>query len=271
MEQPSPISPTSQTALENVTDNLLEMDLSGGDSSTVAPMVQANETFAASQTSQHAQKAIHEFSQRPELKLDGSGDEGFPFPADRQRTGKSSSPESRGEATHPISSKQHRSSNGTFDNHDSVTQQRSDHTQPRVLVVDDNLINQRLLATYLKTKRQYKLIETAENGQKAVDMAIAADPSFNIIFMDISMPVMDGFEATRAIREYEGSEAGRPRAMIIALTGLASGRDQREGFESGCDLYMTKPVSFKQVGKLLDNWEMHQSKEDTKSDDTAAV
>jgi DNA-binding response OmpR family regulator len=59
--------------------------------------------------------------------------------------------------------------------------------------------------------------------------------------------------------------------MIIALTGLASGRDQREGFESGCDLYMTKPVSFKQVGKLLDNWEMHQSKEDTKSDDTAAV
>ena len=43
--------------------------------------------------------------------------------------------------------------------------------------------------------------------------------------------------------------------MIIALTGLASGRDQSEGFLAGCDVYMTKPVSFKEVGKLLDNWE----------------
>ena len=46
-------------------------------------------------------------------------------------------------------------------------------------------------------------------------------------------------------------------ALIIALTGLASSRDQSEAFTSGVDLFMTKPVSFKEVGRLLDNWEAH--------------
>jgi hypothetical protein len=46
--------------------------------------------------------------------------------------------------------------------------------------------------------------------------------------------------------------------MIIALTGLASGRDQAEGFASGCDIYFTKPMSFKVDGRLLDNWVVNQ-------------
>lgn len=77
------------------------------------------------------------------------------------------------------------------------------------------------------------------------------------------MPVMNGFEATRAIRELEkkrdaAAQAQKAkRAMIIALTGLASGRDHGEAFSCGVDLYMTKPVSFKEVGRLLDNWEAH--------------
>ena len=77
------------------------------------------------------------------------------------------------------------------------------------------------------------------------------------------MPVMNGIESTRAIRELEQSrdaddhsEKAKP-AMIIALTGLASSRDQGEAFTAGVDLYMTKPVSFKEVGRLLDNWEAH--------------
>ena len=73
---------------------------------------------------------------------------------------------------------------------------------------------------------------------------------------------MNGFEATRAIRDiedarthsYEGTGVPIP-ALIIALTGLASSRDQTEAFTSGVDLFMTKPVSFKEVGRLLDNWE----------------
>jgi CheY-like chemotaxis protein len=68
------------------------------------------------------------------------------------------------------------------------------------------------------------------------------------------MPVMNGFEATRLIRSFEADNKHQP-AMIIALTGLANTRDQAEGFASGCDIYMTKPVSFRELAKLLRNWE----------------
>lgn len=73
------------------------------------------------------------------------------------------------------------------------------------------------------------------------------------------MPVMNGFEATRAIRDMEEErQISSSPALIIALTGLASGRDQTEAFTSGVDLFMTKPVSFKEVGQLLDNWETNR-------------
>ncbi|KAL9015446.1 MAG: hypothetical protein Q9185_007154 [Variospora sp. 1 TL-2023] len=118
---------------------------------------------------------------------------------------------------------------------------------PRLLLVDDNNINLRLLQTFMR-KRKYQLVDSAVNGNLA----------------DLSMPVMNGFEATRAIRELErrrdpSRDAQQPRkaAMIIALTGLASGRDHGDAFACGVDLYMTKPVSFKEVGRLLDNWEAH--------------
>lgn len=68
----------------------------------------------------------------------------------------------------------------------------------------------------------------------------------------MSMPVMNGFEATRAIRSFEADHEQK-RSMIVALTGLANGRDQAEGFACGCDIYLTKPVSLKELGKLLKN------------------
>ncbi|KAL4781804.1 hypothetical protein BJX76DRAFT_369575 [Aspergillus varians] len=138
----------------------------------------------------------------------------------------------------------------------AVKQERT----PRVLVVDDNSINLNLMLTFMK-KRQLTILDSAENGQLAVDAVERTPQGYDVIFMDISMPVMDGFEATRAIRAIEkerGSEFST-RAIIIALTGLSSSRDESEALASGIDLFLTKPVSFKEVSKLLDEWRLKAS------------
>lgn len=67
------------------------------------------------------------------------------------------------------------------------------------------------------------------------------------------MLVMNGLEATRAIRYSEDRNGIQKRAIIIALTELAGGTDQAEGFASGCDIHLTKPMSFKEMRGLLDN------------------
>ncbi|KAF2431010.1 CheY-like protein, partial [Tothia fuscella] len=134
---------------------------------------------------------------------------------------------------------------------------------PRLLLVDDNKVNLRLLQTFMK-KRKYEDIYSAEDGQQAVSVfqeLLSATPPHppDIIFLDISMPVMNGFEAARRIRaiELEFREYSvnpmetPPSSLIIALTGLASGRDQSEAFTSGFDLYLVKPISFREVGRLL--------------------
>ncbi|KAJ5162206.1 hypothetical protein N7492_007598 [Penicillium capsulatum] len=126
----------------------------------------------------------------------------------------------------------------------------------RVLVVDDNRINVNLMMTFMK-KRKLTELHSAENGKLAVEAVEQMTKGYDIIFMDISMPVMNGFEATRAIRslERENEGDGRRPAIIIALTGLSSSRDESEALASGVDLFLTKPVSFKEVSRLLGEWE----------------
>ncbi|KZM19489.1 uncharacterized protein EKO05_0003027 [Ascochyta rabiei] len=138
------------------------------------------------------------------------------------------------------------------------------HTQ-RVLLVEDNTINLRLLQVGMK-KRGYTAISSAENGLQAVNTyrsllhAVPPSPP-DIILMDLSMPIMTGFEATRQIRELEAEyngalqEGQAPRhSLIVALTGLASVRDQKDSFTSGVDSYIMKPVSFAKLTTLLQDW-----------------
>lgn len=76
-------------------------------------------------------------------------------------------------------------------------------------------------------------------------------PPFNIILMDLSMPIMDGLESTRHIRAFERANNLAP-TTVIALTGLASASAQQEAFSSGIDTFMTKPVKLKELAKILD-------------------
>lgn len=120
----------------------------------------------------------------------------------------------------------------------------------KFLLVDDNHINLKVLSTYMKKLGiEYS---TAMNGQEAVDLFCGPGEQYSCVLMDISMPVMDGFEATRCIRAHEEQE-GLERVPIIALSGLASEDAQKEAIGSGMDVLLTKPVKLKTLGNLLES------------------
>ncbi|CAI7622392.1 unnamed protein product [Penicillium crustosum] len=127
-----------------------------------------------------------------------------------------------------------------------------------VLLVEDNDINLQILVAHMK-KEGYRYT-IARNGLEALNTFKAHPTKFEIILMDISMPIMDGFESTRLIRkaerEYQNTldslakESFRP-ATIVAMTGLASASAQHEAYASGMDLFLTKPIRRKELFTVL--------------------
>lgn len=107
----------------------------------------------------------------------------------------------------------------------------------RILLVDDSEDNRTIVQLYLK-KKNY-LVEIAENGQIAVDKYKAL--KYDLILMDLQMPVMDGYTASKAIRLHE-LEFGFDAVPIIALTALALPEDVLKSLEAGCDAHVTKPI-----------------------------
>ncbi|KAJ5154922.1 CheY-like superfamily [Penicillium coprophilum] len=155
------------------------------------------------------------------------------------------------DSTNPTSSSSTRPS---FGDSGQASTSAGSKSRPRVLVVDDNNINLHLMVTFMQ-KRKVMVLDRAGNGRTAVDAFERMPQGYDLIFMDMSMPVMDGFEATRAIRAVEKERDGCVPATIIALTGLSSSFDERRALNSGVDLFLMKPVSFKEVSRLVDEWE----------------
>ncbi|GKT47723.1 hybrid signal transduction histidine kinase A [Colletotrichum spaethianum] len=119
----------------------------------------------------------------------------------------------------------------------------------KFLLVDDNPLNLKILASYMK-KLGHEF-HNAMDGQQALEIFKEGAGQFQCVLMDISMPVMDGFEATRRIRAIE-TDQGFRRCHIFALTGLASASAQQEAFASGIDLFLTKPVRLKELNRILE-------------------
>jgi two-component system sensor histidine kinase/response regulator len=117
-------------------------------------------------------------------------------------------------------------------------------TKPRVLVVDDNPVNQRVASSLLQ--RLGCRVDVAANGKEAVD-TLDTMP-YDLIFMDCQMPVMDGFEATKEIRRREGGEL---HSKIIAMTANTMKRDREMCLEAGMDDYIAKPISKAGLADLL--------------------
>ncbi|ASD64853.1 ATP-binding protein [Bdellovibrio bacteriovorus] len=107
----------------------------------------------------------------------------------------------------------------------------------RILVVDDTEDNRFLLLTYLK-KLPFEVVQ-AENGKEAVEKVLA-EP-FDLILMDIQMPVMDGYAATRKIRQWEKDQGLKP-IPIIAVSANAMAEDMQKSLDVGCSEHVTKPI-----------------------------
>jgi CheY-like chemotaxis protein len=105
----------------------------------------------------------------------------------------------------------------------------------KILVVEDNEDNRRILIYRLRKIGTFEILE-AVNGQQAVDLVRTEQP--DLVFMDLKMPVLDGWEATGRIRQLEGGD----RVRIIALTAQAMSGDEEKALAAGCDDYLAKPV-----------------------------
>ncbi|KAI1090550.1 hypothetical protein F5B19DRAFT_317539 [Rostrohypoxylon terebratum] len=126
---------------------------------------------------------------------------------------------------------------------------------PRMLLVDDNAINLKLLVTFMnKIELPY---EEAMNGLEAVTKFKEAPEQqhFDFVLMDLQMPIMDGLEATRQIREFERAKraAGTPvaSANVIAITGVGNEDMRKEAMEAGVSQFLTKPIKFKALQQIL--------------------
>ncbi len=117
------------------------------------------------------------------------------------------------------------------------------NSQYKFLVVDDNKINQLVIGNKLKSINQ--LVEFADNGKEAV--AKFVEESYDIVLMDLMMPVMDGFEATINIKATEKGKA----IPVIAVTADTLESDRKKCFEVGMSGYLNKPFELNRLQRIL--------------------
>ena len=116
---------------------------------------------------------------------------------------------------------------------------------PKILLIEDNEMNSDMLSRRLQ-RRGYSVV-TAHDGQQGYSLAHSESP--DLILMDISLPVMDGWEVTRLLKAHQSTR----HIPIIVLTAHALVSDRAKAFAAGCDDYDTKPVEFGRLSEKMDN------------------
>jgi signal transduction histidine kinase/CheY-like chemotaxis protein len=125
--------------------------------------------------------------------------------------------------------------------------------RPRVLLVEDNLVNQEVAKEYFNELGC--AVTVAANGREAVTAVALA--RFDVVFMDCLMPEMDGFEATRQIRDMERRQ-GQPEMPIVALTANAYDSDRANCMAAGMSDFLSKPFNFQQLEAMLRKWHVRE-------------
>ena len=113
----------------------------------------------------------------------------------------------------------------------------------KILLVEDNEINRDMLVRRLQ-RRGYTMV-TASDGQRGVDMTRSEKP--DLVLMDMSLPVIDGWEATRQIK----ADPNIKHIPVVGLTAHAMVGDRDQALKAGCDDYATKPVEFEKLIELI--------------------
>ena len=122
--------------------------------------------------------------------------------------------------------------------------EKNEQPQLKILVVDDDDINRRLMKVLLG--REGYDVDLAANGMEALDAV--KYQRYNIVFMDLQMPVMDGVEASRRIREWE---EGASPTFLVALTASYLPEEGQILYEAGIDNYISKPFQLEHVQRML--------------------
>jgi CheY-like chemotaxis protein len=119
----------------------------------------------------------------------------------------------------------------------------------RVLLVEDNFVNERV-AVYMLTKLGHQ-VDVAKHGREAIDMLGKAD--YDLVLMDCQMPEMDGFEATRVIRDPSSAVIDH-EIPVIAMTANAFPEDRARALACGMNDFLAKPVDRSVLASMLDKW-----------------
>ena len=124
-----------------------------------------------------------------------------------------------------------------------------DYSGKHILLVEDNELNREIATAILEEAGM--TIDTAADGTEAVDIMFkAAEDKYDLIFMDIQMPKMDGYTATREIRTFKNNK--KANIPIVAMTANAFEEDRKKAFEAGMNGHIAKPISIEEIAKVLD-------------------
>lgn len=132
----------------------------------------------------------------------------------------------------------------------------------KVLLVDDSIDMRKLVELFLKSMSHEVIV--AKHGGEAIELVEAQE--FDIILMDMRMPIVDGYEATATIRQKE-EEGGKVRTPVIALTSFSMKDEINKSLAAGCDCHLVKPVNRAALEKVLADYKKKPAgKEDKKSE-----
>lgn len=137
-------------------------------------------------------------------------------------------------------------------NDKSNTQVEKDQSV-RILIAEDNPVNQKLIKAILSS-RGYQ-VEVANDGKEAVEK-VSSSPDYNLIFMDLQMPKLDGLKATQILRK-----KGFDTIPIVAMTAHAMNGDMELCLEAGMDGYIAKPIKKEKVFEIIEKWALKRNDE----------